>query len=273
MPTNTYTCADGIVYIAIVLDAHWRALCAVMGRDEFASAPGFATNVERIDSRDAVNAMIGHYCAGRPAAEVVADLNAAGVVVAKVNSYAEAAAEPHIQARGMLQPVTLTDGTVQPLTAPAAKFSRTPTSIRRPAPRPGAQTDEVLDAFAEIAALPGVSIGSHGATHTPLTQLDARALENELLTSKRTLEDITGRAITSLSYPHGAVDRRVRDAAAAAGYAIGASSRFDINAAGRDPLLLCRTDIHGNDSLRVFNQKLNGDWDWYRWRNPDPALI
>jgi len=147
VPTNTFTCSDGVVYIAIILDAHWRALCAVMGREEFASAPGFATNVERIASRDAVNAMVGHYCAGHTAAEVVAALNAAGVVVAKVNSYADAAAEPHVQARGMLQPVTLTDGSVQPITAPAAKFSRTPTSIRRPAPRPGAQTDEVLDAF------------------------------------------------------------------------------------------------------------------------------
>lgn len=125
----------------------------------------------------------------------------------------------------------------------------------------------------ELAALPGVSIGSHGATHTPLTRLDARALNDELLSSKRALEDITGRAVTGLSYPHGAVDRRVRDAAAAAGYTIGASSRFDINAAGRDPLLLCRTDIHGDDSVRVFNQKLHGNWDWYRWRNPDPALI
>ena len=125
----------------------------------------------------------------------------------------------------------------------------------------------------ELAALPGASIGSHGATHTPLTQLDARALNEELLTSRRALEDITGRVVTSLSYPHGAVDRRVRNAAAAAGYVIGASSRFDVNTADRDPLLLCRTDIHGNDSLRVFNQKLHGDWDWYRWRNPDPALV
>lgn len=123
----------------------------------------------------------------------------------------------------------------------------------------------------ELGALPGVTIGAHGATHTPLTQLDDPALRHELAASKARLEDILGRAVTALSYPHGAVNRRVRDAAAAAGYTLGASSRFDINAAGRDPLLLCRTDIHGGDSLRVFKQKLHGDWDWYRSRNPDPA--
>lgn len=144
-PTSTYSCNDGIVYIAIVLDAHWRALCAVMGRPEFGTAPGFATNVERVGSRQAVNAMVAHYCAAHGTAEVIDALTAAGVVVAKVNTFAEAAAEAHVQAREMLQPVTLSDGSVQPLTAPAAKFSRTPTRIRRPAPIPGQQTDEVLD--------------------------------------------------------------------------------------------------------------------------------
>ena len=123
----------------------------------------------------------------------------------------------------------------------------------------------------ELAALPGVTIGSHGATHARLTDLDDRALRDELTTSKALLEEITGRSVTSLSYPHGAVDRRVRDAAAAAGYTVGATSRFDVNDATRDPLLLCRSDILGIDSVQVFKQKLHGDWDWYRSRSVDPA--
>ena len=123
----------------------------------------------------------------------------------------------------------------------------------------------------ELAALPGAAIGSHGATHTPLTQLDDAALHEELVASKAALEDLCGRGVTAISYPHGAVNRRVRDAAAAAGYTRGACSRFDINDGARDPLLLCRTDIHRDDDLRVFEQKLDGAWDWYRWRSKDPA--
>lgn len=129
------------------------------------------------------------------------------------------------------------------------------------------------DDLRELAALRGVTIGSHGATHAPLTRLDERALHDELATSKTYLEDVTGRAVTSLSYPHGAVNCRVIDAAARAGYTIGACSRFDINSGARHPLLLCRTDILGIDSVRVFKQKLHGDWDIYRWRNPDPARL
>lgn len=121
----------------------------------------------------------------------------------------------------------------------------------------------------ELSTLDGVSIGSHGATHELMTKLDSRKLRVELASSKKLLEDITGRPVSTLSYPHGAVDARVRDAAVEAGYLIGACSRFDINSPTRDPLMLCRTDILGIDSLRVFKQKIRGDWDWYRWRAPD----
>ena len=125
----------------------------------------------------------------------------------------------------------------------------------------------------ELSSMPSVSIGAHGMTHVPLTECDDCTLMNELVSSKKYIEDLIGRPVTTMSYPFGAVDRRVRDAVKRAGYLLAACSRFDINDASRDPLLLCRTEITGNDSVRVFQQKLYGDWDWYRWRRKDPALI
>ena len=123
----------------------------------------------------------------------------------------------------------------------------------------------------ELARLPGVTIGTHGATHVPLTLCDDAALQRELDGSKQYLEDLLGAGVTTMSYPHGAVNRRVRDHVEAAGYATAACSRFDINLPGRDPLLLCRTDVLGIDTVRVLRQKLHGDWDWYRYRSHDPA--
>lgn len=119
----------------------------------------------------------------------------------------------------------------------------------------------------ELAARPGVIIGAHGATHVALTQCDDRALENELVSSKHTLEDLLGKPVTAMAYPFGAVDRRVRAAAERAGYTLGYTSHFDLNRAPCDPLLLARTSILGTDNVRVFRQKLHGHWDWYRWRN------
>ena len=125
----------------------------------------------------------------------------------------------------------------------------------------------------ELADLPGVMIGSHGATHVPLAGCDDRTLWNELNGSRLYLEDTIGRPVRVISYPHGSVTRRVSAVARQAGYVAGAGSRFDINAPGRDPLLLCRTEIVAGDSERVFRQKLAGAWDWYRWRAADPASL
>lgn len=126
-------------------------------------------------------------------------------------------------------------------------------------------------ALRSLAALPGAQIGAHGAKHLPLSQCDEATLREELQRSKHYLEDLLGREVNTLAYPHGAVDRRVRDAAEAAGYVLGACSHAGINAATRDPLLLSRTEILAPDSPRVFAQKIRGDWDWYRWRTEDPA--
>ena len=122
----------------------------------------------------------------------------------------------------------------------------------------------------ELADLPGVEIGSHGETHTPFTKLDDFALANELTSSKKYLEDVTGRDVVAVSYPHGAVDVRVRYAVKNAGYEIGGCSRLDVNDNFCDPLALFRTVILARDSQRVFLQKLYGDWDWYRWRDRKP---
>ena len=66
-------------------------------------------------------------------------------------SVRETLAEAHVSEREMLVDVKLSDGNTAPLTAPAAKFSRTPTSIRRAAPALGEHTREILDEFGVTA--------------------------------------------------------------------------------------------------------------------------
>lgn len=122
----------------------------------------------------------------------------------------------------------------------------------------------------QLASAPGVTIGAHGRSHRKLTQCGKEELRAELEDSKTYLEDLIGQPVATLAYPHGATDQRVRDAAQRAGYEIGACSHFDINCAGHDPLMLSRCVILRDDSARVVQQKLRGDWDWYRWRSIAP---
>ena len=125
----------------------------------------------------------------------------------------------------------------------------------------------------ELAGLPGAAIGSHCKSHRLLTECTDKELEEELSDSKHYFESLLGRSVSTLAYPYGAVDIRVRDQARRLGYDVGVSTRFDINLPDRDPLLLCRCNVERDDSGRVLDQKLRGNWDWFRWRSRDPMFL
>ncbi len=118
----------------------------------------------------------------------------------------------------------------------------------------------------ELAALPGVSIGAHGRSHRRLTQCSDAELADELSGSKAWIEDLLGRPVTVMSYPHGAVDARVRAAAKAAGYRLAACSRFGAYHKGDDPFCVARTDVWAEDSTARLLAKARGHWDWLGWR-------
>jgi peptidoglycan/xylan/chitin deacetylase (PgdA/CDA1 family) len=122
----------------------------------------------------------------------------------------------------------------------------------------------------ELAGMPGAVIGAHGDTHTPLDAKSDAALKAELEDSKKWLEDAVGMAVTSMSYPFGLTNRRVRDAAKAAGYTLAGCSLYGLNEPGRDPLMLRRTELTAWDTVSDLRLKLSGRWDWFASRQSDP---
>jgi crotonobetainyl-CoA:carnitine CoA-transferase CaiB-like acyl-CoA transferase len=128
-PVNVYECAEGRIYGGVLLDSHWRALCGLIGCAELEGL----RNVERIERRDELDALMADWCRKFTADEVAEKLTAIGLAVTRVNTFAEAARHPHVAARDMLQTTRLSDGSDVPLTGPAAKFSRTPTAVREAA--------------------------------------------------------------------------------------------------------------------------------------------
>jgi hypothetical protein len=64
----------------------------------------------------------------------------------------------------------------------------------------------------------GHEIGSHTMTHSNLTFLDEKDVYRELFESKRTLEDLVGKPITSLSFPFGSWNARIWNKAREIGY-------------------------------------------------------
>lgn len=149
VPANVYECRDGLVYIGVVLDNHWKELAQVMGHSELAEELGTAQ--ARLANRDRLNELTAAFCAGQNTEKLIDTLVAAGLPVARVRSYSETARDAHVRSRDMLQEVTAVDGTKLPITGPAVKFSRTPTRVRFAAPALGADDDAIL---AELGLAP-----------------------------------------------------------------------------------------------------------------------
>lgn len=86
----------------------------------------------------------------------------------------------------------------------------------------------------------GFVFGSHSRTHRDLTALTTASLKRELIDSKREIEDATGREVTTLSYPFGRHNGRVRDAARDAGY----DAAFAVSGETGDRYAIPRVNIH-----------------------------
>jgi formyl-CoA transferase len=143
-PARAFACVDGHVYMGVLLDSHWKELARLVGRPELADDPEYAHAPRRIQHREEVNEIIGAWCAGRRVDDVMKLVSSVGLPASPVRTYADAARDPHVLERDMLQPTEQADGTSVPITGPAAKFSRTPTRVRRGAPATGQHDDEIL---------------------------------------------------------------------------------------------------------------------------------
>lgn len=118
----------------------------------------------------------------------------------------------------------------------------------------------------ELAAIDGVSLGVHGYSHAPLTALDLNDLQSELFRSRKWLEDLIQRPVTTMSYPHGAIDFKVSQAAMENGFTRAACSKFGPIIQPLHALRIPRIDIWSTDSDKSFVAKINGKWDWMKWR-------
>jgi formyl-CoA transferase/CoA:oxalate CoA-transferase len=89
--------------------------------------------------------------AERPATEWIEVLSAAEIPCGRIRSVPEALDSPEARARDMVVDVETADGRSLRVVGPPIKLSATPAAVRRPPPRLGEHTDQVL---AEIGHSP-----------------------------------------------------------------------------------------------------------------------
>ncbi len=143
-PYRMFAAADGPIFIAAGTDKFWKLFCEAIGRDDLAQDSRYQTNPQRVGSAVELSAEIDPIVASRPARELEAELVAVGVPCAAVRSAEEFFDDPQVEAMAMSQVVRHPQlGNLRMAGVPW-RFSQTPGTIRRPAPRLGEHTGEVL---------------------------------------------------------------------------------------------------------------------------------
>lgn len=142
-PYETLATKDGDIAVAVGNDAQFRALCSALACGELATDPRFATNPSRVANREALLAALERRLESRSVAELVDALRAQGVPCGPVNDVRSAFEDA--TALGLAPVASILDGDrkVQTVASPLG-LSDTPVGYRRPPPRLGQDSDEVL---------------------------------------------------------------------------------------------------------------------------------
>jgi len=144
-PMGVYRAKDGFMNIAVGNDDMFQRFCRVLGVPELGGDPRFAPGQERVKNRRALDAVIVERLATRTVAEWVETFNAAGVACGPIYTVDQVFADEQVRRAGLVhEQVHETFGPVKVVGLPVT-LSRTPATVRTPAPVPGAHTREVLE--------------------------------------------------------------------------------------------------------------------------------
>jgi crotonobetainyl-CoA:carnitine CoA-transferase CaiB-like acyl-CoA transferase len=156
--------SDGwVIVYAISTDPQWQAMCVAFGRPDLAQDPRFADLQARLRNGDAANEAMQAETGKYTTHEVVEMMDRAGVPAAPVNTRARMPTDPQVLHRGL---VVETDhpsaGRIRSI-RPTTSFSKTPSSLRSPAPRFGEHTDQILTELLELTAEELAGLRARGA--------------------------------------------------------------------------------------------------------------
>lgn len=147
-PSNVYPCADGEYLIGANQDAVFARLCQAMGRPELSADERYATHLARGEHQEELDALISEWTRTLTV-QALEDLMIEHAVPAgRVYDAEDMLNDPHFAAREAIVHVPDPVLGEVPMQNVFPRLSRTPGSIRRPAPlEVGQDTDHILSSW------------------------------------------------------------------------------------------------------------------------------
>jgi len=155
VPYQVFTAKDGHVIVAVGNDSQFGRFCQILGAPELAQHADFATNIKRIENREALLIKLEALFAVRGKQEMLDAMKANNVPCGEVNTLKDVFASPQAAAREMVVEMDHPHSPVR-LIANPVKFSQTPVTYRHAPPLCGADTEAVLQDWLGAGGKPAV---------------------------------------------------------------------------------------------------------------------
>ncbi len=102
----------------------------------------------------------------------------------------------------------------------------------------------------------GITLGAHTVNHARLSQLSGSAAADEIVSSKRQIEQHLGHVVEHFAYPYGDLNEASERLVEEAGFRTACSTRPGPNRKGTSRFVLRRIEVFGTDSTRNVLRKL-----------------
>lgn len=143
VPYQAFRTRDGYVVVSCGNDRLYQALCLLLGREDLANDPRFATNPQRVRNREQLVPVLQGEFPHRSTGEWLPELRAAGIPCGPINTVSQIFHDPQIQARNFVWECEHpTAGRIK-LSGSPIHLSETPTRLYKAPPLLGEDDDNV----------------------------------------------------------------------------------------------------------------------------------